>query len=397
MWMDSSSIADSSDPKYCNNANYDYIYSDSWKYTSASCSKPDIDKVFLKGPGMPGSFWVSTFFSHKLHQIEKCHNSHMNLSCSGGDWAFQIGTTSNEYVHGVESYVLSSQLSILIPNLSYDGRIAPKSPRVVAIKPDGEVVQLSHTKLVIKKTVHEWIELFGLESLDATSEELNNLYGIGGDTGDVRLRFTGVNLFFDIEVANHENLFDIPQDVFVKLHLSADLNWQRTVLQAIPTSTNGVIRTTNAYGIRLVWRVKDTNVLVFDAARAAITVLDVLVFFHVTEIICIMIFMNCFGADSKKWNHARRKDINSHIDVDKQLIGQSALSPATSSTKTGALVYPTKKTANLSDVSAKEIAVFVNKIFPRFDGDKDGALNAMETKALIEVLTDQHISSETCN
>ena len=90
MWMDSSSIADSSDPKYCNNANYDYIYSDSWKYTSASCSKPDIDKVFLKGPGMPGSFWVSTFFSHKLHQIEKCHNSHMNLSCSGGDWAFQI-------------------------------------------------------------------------------------------------------------------------------------------------------------------------------------------------------------------------------------------------------------------------------------------------------------------
>ena len=107
--------------------------------------------------------------------------------------------------------------------------------------------------------------------------------------------------------------------------------------------------------------------------------------------------MNCFGADSKKWNHARRKDINSHIDVDKQLIGQSALSPATSSTKTGALVYPTKKTANLSDVSAKEIAVFVNKIFPRFDGDKDGALNAVETKALIEVLTDQHISSETCN
>ena len=397
MWVHSSSIVDSSIPEYCNNAKYDYIYSDSWKYINASCSKPEVDKVFLKGPGMPGSFWVSTFFSHKLHQIEKCYNSHMNLSCSGGDRTFQIGTATNEYVHGVESYVLSSQLSLLIPKLSYDGRTAPKSPRVIAIKPDGKVVELSHTKLIIQKTIHEWIELFGLESLDATSEELNNLYGVGGDTGDVRLRFTGVNLFLDIEVANHKNLFDVPQDIFVTLHLSSDLNWQRTVLSAIPTSTDRVIRTTNAYGIRFVWRVKETNVLVFDAARAAITVLDVLVFFHVTEIICVMIFMKCFGADSKKWNHARRKHINNHIDVDKKLIGQSALSSATSSTKTGALVHPATKKVNLFDVSTNEIAEFVNKIFPRFDGDKDGALNAKETKALIEVLTDQHISTDVCN
>ena len=141
---------------------------------------------------------------------------------------------------------------------------------------------------------------------------------------------------------------------------------------------------------------KETNVL-FDAARAAITVLDVLVFFHVTEIICVMIFMKCFGADSKKWNHARRKHINNHIDVDKKLIGQSALSSATSSTKTGALVHPATKKANLFDVSTNEIAEFVNKIFPRFDGDKDGALNAKETKALIEVLTDQHISTDVCS
>ena len=67
----------------------------------------------------------------------------------------------------------------LIPKLSYDGRTAPKSPRVIAIKPDGKVVELSHTKLIIQKTIHEWIGLFGLESLDATSEELNNLYGVG--------------------------------------------------------------------------------------------------------------------------------------------------------------------------------------------------------------------------
>ena len=107
--------------------------------------------------------------------------------------------------------------------------------------------------------------------------------------------------------------------------------------------------------------------------------------------------MKCFGADSKKWNHARRKHINNHIDVDKKLIGQSALSSATSSTKTGALVHPATKKANLFDVSTNEIAEFVNKIFPRFDGDKDGALNAKETKALIEVLTDQHISTDVCN
>ena len=214
MWVHSNSAIGSDDPIYCNNAEYDYIYSNSWKYTSASCSKPDVDKVFLKGPGMPGSFWISTFFSHKLHQIEKCLNSHMNSSCSGGDTTFQIGTTANEYVSGVESYVLSSQISLLIPQLNYDGRIATNPPRVVAIKPNGKAVELSHTKLVVQKTVQEWIELFGLESLDATSKELNNLYGVEGDTGDVRLRFTGVNLFLTLK-SQTMNIFSIFHKVFL--------------------------------------------------------------------------------------------------------------------------------------------------------------------------------------
>ena len=401
MWVDKSISSDFPDPVYCNNANWDYMYSATWTYDNVKCTKPPLDMVFLKGYGVPGSFWVSSYFSHKFSESKQCHNADTNSTCIGGDLSTHIGVRKNEYVSGVEEYVLSSQISLSVPNYhgeNYDGRTTKQTVRIIIVKPDGSTVEVEHKKLVIQKTVGEWIELFGLGSLDKTSENLNGLYGVSGDTGDIRLRFTGINLYLDMEISNHDSYFEMPGDIFIKIHLSVDLNWQRTIYPSVPTSLDKRTRSTDAYGMRFVWKTKETNVLVFSAGHAAITVLDLFVFFNVTEVICILIFMKCFGGDSKKWNHARRKHIDNFVDesvvADIRLGNRSKpqrrmTMPVSSSRK---VIPRNKKNAELDE----RIVQFVEKVFPIFDQDKDGALNPIEARNMIEAFTKHDVSVKIC-
>ena len=66
--------------------------------------------------------------------------------------------------------------------------------------------------------------------------------------------------------------------------------------------------------MRFVWKTKETNVLVFSAGHAAITVLDLFVFFNVTEVICILIFMICFCVVCYIWILASRFHIDNFVD-----------------------------------------------------------------------------------
>lgn len=297
MWMNPLNIPPGqSPPVYCNNEAFDYIYDPNWKYLNNSCISPSVDDVFQKGTGHPGAFWVTTYISHAVLKDSSCNVT--TKTCGAYHRAVQVGPNENYFIESVEKYDLSAQLAVQIPSMDYDGRTG--NAKLYVKKPNGTIEELSDaSKLLVTRKVSEWISLFGLESLDSTASD--SLYSVPESVGKCRYRMCGLVLIFEIEVANVFNFWDFPRENFVLLHLSVEKNWQRSIYRPEPFQAFGQTRSTSVYGIRMVWRQKESKVLVFSAERCFLSILDVFIFFYIMKYMTWYVVLHGFGSDSKKW------------------------------------------------------------------------------------------------
>ncbi len=259
MWIDSRNSVNKNVPEYCENPKWDYIYDSSFSYTNISCARPPTTEIFSKGKGLPGAFWISTFLQHKLFRLENCVDStNPDKQCTRGENKVQVGKTKNEFVLGIDEFVLASQLSAAIPELDIDLRTI-ENTKVFIVTPSGRSIEQTNLKkLVIKKTIKDWIALFELGSLDT---KVNDVYGIDGDVGNIVYRIGGINLYFEVELSNVYNDYSLPSDIFVKIHLKADKNWNRAIQPPSSTRDPDIVEYTYEYGVRFIWRMLNIYIL----------------------------------------------------------------------------------------------------------------------------------------
>ena len=96
MWMDPTyeqqNLNDT--PVYCNNPDFDYVYSDSWNYENNRCVEMSVNEIFRKGGGHPGAFWTTTYITMATLQHNKCNFT--TQECTGQSRI--IGKNQNFFV-----------------------------------------------------------------------------------------------------------------------------------------------------------------------------------------------------------------------------------------------------------------------------------------------------------
>ena len=294
-------------PVYCDNPEYDYVYSADFRYVNNSCVELDADEIFFKGRGMPGAFWLSTLTKNMLSKLKHAECNHTDITkCSLKKE--KIGDPQTTFVKNLEKYTLNFQMGVESPYLNYDSRITPTN--VYYTRPHStERIKLAgfSRKSLLSISVKDWLELFDVD-LDKTSQELNDVYSIDESIGNARIRQTGVNLVVEVQVSNVWESWSLPYNIFIVLRLKVEKNWQRSLYRPEPANP-GYIHVAEDYGIRIVFEFLPSEVLVFSFEEALIALLDIFIFFRIMKIITSYAFLHCFGPESTKW----RRLINQNV------------------------------------------------------------------------------------
>ena len=249
MWMDPKYMQQnaSDTPAYCNNPDFDYVYSDSWNYENNKCVEMSVNEIFRKGGGHPGAFWTTTYITMTTLQNKKCNFT--SQACTGQSSI--IGKNQNFFVKHIEDFQIAAQISAEVPALNYDGRTS--GARLMFQQPSGKIVEIKNAKkLLTNMKISEWLKHFEIDSLDSTG--IDAVYSVAESKGYCRYRIAGLSLIFEIEVRNSLSPWDHPGEIFVLVKLSVDKNWARTTFKPVPTATLGIARAVDHYGIRWVWR-----------------------------------------------------------------------------------------------------------------------------------------------
>lgn len=297
MWMNPSNEGDmkqDTKPLYCDNPDYDYVYDSNWRYDKNACVDKSVSEIFFKGSGMPGAFWTTTYITMATLKSRDCNVT--SELCRGH--RDKIGRNQNFFVKHIEDYSLFAQISAEVPLLQYDGRT--RSAKLFFEMPNGTIIEiLDAEKLKMNRKVSEWLEFFGIDSLDST--DIDSIYSIKESTGYCRYRIAGLSLIFSIEIHNTKSTWDYPGDIYVLAKLSVEKNWARTTFRPTPTAQLGISRSVDHYGIRWVWRTLPTKVYVFSWEKGFLSILNVVIFFSIMNRIVHFAVLYWCGKDSKRW------------------------------------------------------------------------------------------------
>ena len=296
MWMDPTyeqqNLNDT--PVYCNNPDFDYVYSDSWNYENNRCVEMSVNEIFRKGGGHPGAFWTTTYITMATLQHNKCNFT--TQECTGQSRI--IGKNQNFFVKHLEDFQIAAQISAEVPDLNYDGRTS--DARLMFQQPSGKIVEIKNAKkLLTMMKISEWLKHFEIDTLDGTG--IDAVYSVAESKGHCRYRIAGLSLIFEIEVRNSLSPWDHPGEIFVLVKLSVDKNWARITYKPVPTATLGIARAVDHYGIRWVWRTIPPKVHVFSWEKVFLSSLNIVIFFTVMNNCVHFAVLHMCGKDSKRW------------------------------------------------------------------------------------------------
>ena len=163
--------------KFCDNTDYDFVYSDNWDYTGNSCRDFSYGEIIKKNTDYKGLF-ITTYVT------ETWYNRNIPSDSLTGEVGSMLNTTSvathkNFFVPGVEDIVITVQAERL--NTNVDGCLGEKCRKTIET-----VIQASdeaNNKLITSKRkwttaeleegklpnlpLSDWLALAGVTDLDA--------------------------------------------------------------------------------------------------------------------------------------------------------------------------------------------------------------------------------------
>ena len=313
-------------PKYCDNADYDYVYNPNWQYINTTCEPKDLSQRFIKSLAA-GSYFIPTLLTSQNYA--KCPTARSTTSattssldqlCISGHLN-KIGPPQNHFIMWQDLSMLSTTVTVSVPALDYDSRVRLEhnddKQHLTPLRHDivlanGTVYQpLSSsddaTGTIIQFTLSEWVEMFGIKNgLDG----INLQAGTTESIGMAHHRLVGLMLTIQIEVSNIDTYwkFGLLGDTYARWTLKPELDWSRIALPDVSVGNN--IQTTSAYGIRLKVVSLPSKVMRIDAFKTVTSIFDCVVFFAIMKFILGKIVLRCFGEKSKKWRSAAHSNIS---------------------------------------------------------------------------------------
>ena len=163
--------------KFCDNTDYDFVYSDNWDYTGNSCRDFSYGEIIKKNTDYKGLF-ITTYVT------ETWYNRNIPSDSLTGEVGSMLNTTSvathkNFFVPGVEDIVITVQAERL--NTNVDGCLGEKCRKT--IETVIEASDEANTKLITSKRkwttaeleegklpnlpLSDWLALAGVTDLDA--------------------------------------------------------------------------------------------------------------------------------------------------------------------------------------------------------------------------------------
>ena len=211
MWMNPlekvtqfSGVAGNEFPTYCNNDAFDFRYDQAWDYSNITCQALPISQIFIKSLSQ-GVYFISTMMQR--HQSKACSDhapTSLSQLCYPG-----VPTSKTSFVLGIGDAMLDATVSLTVPDLGIAGdEILPTEIEM----PNGTIYPLDRTA-GHRFTVNQWIELFGIEDLNAASSGGN----VDASIGQSRHRHVGLSIEIQVSVRNTNSVFDLPSNSIDRL------------------------------------------------------------------------------------------------------------------------------------------------------------------------------------
>ena len=284
-------------PNYCDNEDYDFVYDADFQFQNTTCGILPLNLRFSKGVA-PGAFFVSTFV--QTYQNSLCPNSLRTTRDIADMTGSNICDTDaqtrrfniqNQFVLDVDHYTISARTHVYVPLYGDFNSHKAKRMRHIAVLRNGSEVDISER---LDQTLSAWLQLFEL-SLDDGNPDA----AVDDSNGIPKCRLTGLQLNIAIEVRNVRGLFDFPGDVYARWILEGEPSWTRVILP--DQNSDNAISSTDAYGVRWVFRTKESRVYIWSTGAFFTSIFDVVIFFALMRYAATKLALLCFGTDSARW------------------------------------------------------------------------------------------------
>jgi len=201
-------LQNGSEPSYCNNSDYNWIYSDYYQYIEATCVQPKFYEVFLPGET---SIFFFTYFTETTFTEMPCEEFNytecvqdysqnytskdsLNVTC-------RCETLSSHFTVGVEDINLAVEHSYSVALVGLGG----KSGEMMTVIRDVNGVEVAIPEGDIVYSIGQWISWAGISLDDFNTETRDYSWphpSVPADATYPTIRVTGSKILLDVKYYN---------------------------------------------------------------------------------------------------------------------------------------------------------------------------------------------------